>query len=56
MASQHHWIIEPVKSQSSEGVCRKCGEQKTFENYVESSSAFRQLPLPGSQPTRKEPG
>ncbi len=30
----HHWVIEPADGPTSEGVCRKCAEVKTFANYV----------------------
>ena len=31
----HHWVIEPAEGPFSEGACQKCGEVKTFTNYVE---------------------
>ncbi len=31
----HHWVIEPADRPTSEGVCQKCAEVKTFANYVE---------------------
>ncbi len=31
----HHWVIETADGPTSEGVCRKCAEVKTFANYVE---------------------
>ncbi len=30
----HHWVIETADGPTSEGVCRKCAEVKTFANYV----------------------
>ncbi len=32
---RHHWVIEPADGPLSKGVCQKCGEVKTFTNYVE---------------------
>jgi len=31
----HHWGIETADGPTSEGVCQKCAEVKTFANYVE---------------------
>uniref|UniRef100_A0A6H1ZHB6 Uncharacterized protein n=1 Tax=viral metagenome TaxID=1070528 RepID=A0A6H1ZHB6_9ZZZZ len=28
----HHWYIEEAKDKTSEGVCKKCGEVRTFFN------------------------
>jgi hypothetical protein len=29
---RHHWIIETPSGPFSKGVCKLCGEEKTFEN------------------------
>lgn len=34
----HYWIIEPAAGPTSLGVCRKCGEEGAFKNYVEGNS------------------
>ncbi len=34
----HHWVIEPAEGPTSEGVCQKCAEVKTFANYVEQNT------------------
>ena len=34
----HHWVIEPATGPLSRGLCRSCGEVRTFSNYVESAS------------------
>ncbi len=34
----HHWIIEPVESAMSKGVCIKCGAVQEFRNYLAHSS------------------
>ena len=31
----HLWVIEPAEGPLSEGTCQKCGEAKTFTNYIE---------------------
>ena len=31
----HHWVIETAEGAFSEGACQKCGEVKTFTNYIE---------------------
>lgn len=31
---RHHWVIEPANGPTSQGECRKCGRQKTFQNIV----------------------
>lgn len=47
----HHWVIEPPEGPISRGVCKKCGEEKEFNNYFtfstwenqSSSSLLKQL-------------
>ena len=34
----HHWIIERASGPTSKGVCRLCGAEKEFLNYVEKGS------------------
>ena len=34
----HHWVIETADGPTSEGICRKCAEVKTFANYVEQNT------------------
>ena len=34
----HHWIIDPPEGPVSKGVCRKCGEEKDFQNYFAYSA------------------
>jgi len=31
----HYWLIGEPQGPVSEGVCRKCGEVRQFNNYVE---------------------
>lgn len=31
----HHWLIEPALGPTSEGICKFCGEKRTFLNIVE---------------------
>ena len=35
---QHHWLIEAPSGPFSKGVCRVCGEERQFQNYVEGHS------------------
>ena len=35
---QHHWVIDRPSGPLSKGVCRLCGENREFQNYVEGSS------------------
>jgi hypothetical protein len=30
----HHWIIESPSGRTSAGICRVCGAQRDFQNYV----------------------
>ena len=32
----HHWIIEAAGGPTSKGVCRRCGAEKEFLNYLEN--------------------
>lgn len=34
----HHWVIEMPSGPFSTGVCRVCGSEKKFQNYLENSS------------------
>jgi hypothetical protein len=29
---QHHWVIDAPNGRTSSGVCKHCGEHKTFRN------------------------
>jgi len=40
----HYWKIEEARAKQSKGVCVKCGEERMFDNYVESLTRF---PAPG---------
>ena len=35
---RHQWIIDSPNGPSSNGVCRLCGEEKEFQNYIEGSA------------------
>ena len=35
---RHHWVIQPATGPLSQGVCQVCGEERDFQNYVESAS------------------
>ncbi len=34
----HYWIIDPPYGPVSDGVCRKCGDVKQFQNYLPRST------------------
>ena len=34
----HYWLIDPPDGAVSEGVCRKCGEQREFGNIYEAET------------------
>ena len=33
----HHWIIEPPEGPVSNGICKKCGTESQFRNYLPHS-------------------
>ena len=35
---RHHWVLEPANGSDSRGVCKKCGEVKSFKNHVASTA------------------
>lgn len=36
----HHWMIEPADGRpTSKGVCRRCGEERVFENHWDEDAA-----------------
>ena len=37
-ACRHHWVIQPADGPVSNGSCQICGENRQFENYVESAT------------------
>ena len=36
-ACRHQWVIDAPSGPSSRGVCRKCDEERQFQNYIEGS-------------------
>ncbi len=42
MAHAHHWLIETPDGLTSKGVCKKCGEVRTFPNAMRENK-LRQL-------------
>lgn len=40
IAHVHHWIIEAQGGPTSDGICRGCGEQRTFYNSGFFDDAF----------------
>jgi hypothetical protein len=41
----HHWKINDPDGPVSSGVCKKCGIQKEFMNYIEGSSWSNEVSL-----------
>jgi len=37
---KHHWIIATANGPVSEGVCQRCGEEKSFINSVEFAYSY----------------
>jgi len=37
-ACRHQWLIDAPAGPSSKGVCRACGEERQFQNYIEGSA------------------
>ena len=35
---RHQWLIDSPAGPSSKGMCRLCGEERDFQNYIEGSS------------------
>ena len=60
-ACLHQWVIEAPAGRTSKGVCRLCGEDRDFLNYIEGSSwgydvSLEQLAGGSRFPTKKEVG
>lgn len=32
---KHHWLIKTANGETSEGVCKKCGDTRVFSNLFE---------------------
>ena len=39
----HYWMIEPHLGPTSLGVCRLCGAEREFNNYLENQPAVLEL-------------
>ena len=37
-ACRHQWLIDSPAGPSSKGVCRQCGAEREFMNYIEGST------------------
>ena len=37
-ACRHQWLVDAPAGPSSKGVCRTCGEERHFQNYIEGSA------------------
>ena len=51
---QHHWVIEAPSGPHSRGVCRNCGLEKVFKNYIDSAPWGEDTPADGG--SRRYPG
>lgn len=40
----HHWISEAPSGPVSNGICRLCGEEKEFKNYIETAPTGNDAP------------
>ncbi len=40
---QHFWLIDPALGPTSQGVCKYCGQKKTFLNIVEENQPKENL-------------
>jgi hypothetical protein len=40
----HYWLVEPPNDQMSLGVCRRCGEVRQFENYLDATINWTRTP------------
>jgi len=36
----HYWVIAPPTDAVSKGVCKKCGTEKDFENFLPSDKGW----------------
>ena len=43
---RHHWLIDVAGGPSSKGVCRLCGTERQFRNYLDSTEWEREPALP----------
>lgn len=42
----HHWLIDAADGPTSRGVCRLCGAEQQFKNYLENTGWEREaIPL-----------
>ncbi len=38
---EHHWVLPAPNGPLSKGVCRSCGEERDFPNYIHGGWASR---------------
>ena len=38
----HHWIIDAPEGPVSRGMCKKCGEERDFSNYLEHPGQWQE--------------
>ena len=43
---RHHWLIDVAGGPTSKGVCRLCGTERQFRNYLDSTEWEREPALP----------
>ena len=37
----HHWVIEPSNGPTSGGVCRRCGQNRDFQNSIDTPTPWQ---------------
>ena len=46
----HYWLIDPPRAPESLGVCRRCGQERWFQNWLERKHTLQNGRI-GIQPT-----
>ena len=46
---RHHWLIDTAGGPTSKGVCRLCGAERQFKNYLENA------PWDDDEPSSRDP-
>ena len=45
---RHHWLIEAPNGPTGRGICRLCGEEREFKNYIETVPWSESSPVAGA--------
>jgi len=46
----HHWVIDTPQGPVSHGLCKRCGEEREFQNYLESPPPWEEDVSPSPNP------